>query len=236
MHATMPKRWPPARWPGEAFAPGKDAAALRAMTTAQVVGDLGLNSPDHGDFAGPMVDGHTLLGEALTGARAGLYAPVPLLIGANSADGFPGGDDKDALFARFGEDAAEARTLYDPAGDTPGLAAASAASADAVMIEPARAIARVLAPRQAVWLYRFAYQMPGKWARLNGGAPHASEVPYVFDTLASRPEPMIPAEVPVATMMHQYLGGVRHLWRARLPGHDPALAARGGRRHHRPAD
>jgi para-nitrobenzyl esterase len=77
-------------------------------------------------------------------------------------------------------------------------------SADRLMIEPARAIARALAPRQPVWLYRFAYAVP-QVEQTMGGAPHASEIPYVFDTVGQRREPReIPAEAPVAALTHRY--------------------------------
>jgi para-nitrobenzyl esterase len=73
-----------------------------------------------------------------------------------------------------------------------------------MMIEPTRAVARALAARQPVYLYRFAYAVPSVAAAM-GGAPHASEIPYAFDTVAARKDPaMIPAEAPVATLTHRY--------------------------------
>ena len=189
---------------GTRFAPGATARALRALPAATVTGDLSLGKMDQPGYAGPMIDGQTVLGSSIDAAQAGLYAGVPVMIGANSADGFAGTDNKTMVFASFGADRDRARKLYDPRGNSEGFAVATAASADAVMIEPARAIARALAPRQAVWLYRFAYQMPGDWARRNGGAPHASEIPYVFDTVTARAVPMVSAEIPVATLTHRY--------------------------------
>jgi para-nitrobenzyl esterase len=54
------------------------------------------------------------------------------------------------------------------------------------MTEPARFLARELtAQGHAVYEYRFSYvaeSMRKQWQ----GAPHASEVPYVFDTVAAR--------------------------------------------------
>ena len=189
---------------GNRFAPGATARELRDLPAARVTGDLSLAKMDQPGFAGPMIDGRTVMGSSIDSARAGLYAQVPVMIGANAADGFAGTDDKAKVFAGFGAERERARKLYDPKGSGDGFAVATAASADAAMIEPARAIARVLAPHQPVWLYRFAYQMPGEWAQRNGGAPHASEIPYVFDTVAARAVPMIPAEAPVATVTHRY--------------------------------
>ncbi len=189
---------------GARFAPGASAADLRSLPAARLTGDLSLARMAQADYSGPMADGRTVLGAPIDAARAGLFADVPIMIGATSADGFPGTEDKAMVFAGFGPDAERARKVYDPRGDKDGFVLATDTSADAAMIEPARAIARTLAPRQPVWLYRFSYQMPGEWARRVGGAPHASEIPYVFDTVAARAEPMVPGEAGVATLTHRY--------------------------------
>ncbi|TNE61037.1 MAG: carboxylesterase/lipase family protein [Alphaproteobacteria bacterium] len=189
---------------GAVFAPGLSAAELRALPAARVTGDLSLMSMAQPGYSGPMVDGVTLFGAPLDGASAGRYATIPLMIGANSADGFPATNDKEAVLASFGADADTARRLYDPEGTTPGLWVATAVSADRMMIEPARAVARALAPHQPVYLYRFAYAVPEVHGFL-GGAPHATEIPYVFDTVAARHTPkMIAEEAPVAALSHRY--------------------------------
>jgi para-nitrobenzyl esterase len=73
-----------------------------------------------------------------------------------------------------------------------------------MFIEPARAVARALAPRQPVWLFRFGYARP-EIAAAMGGAPHASEIPYVFDTVEARGgAAMLPEEKPVASLTHRY--------------------------------
>lgn len=193
---------------GAGFAPGLDAGALRAMSSDEVIADLNLMTMGSPGFAGTMTDGVTVLGETLDAVDAGLYADVPLIVGANSADGFQFPTDKDALFANFGESEAEARTVYDPDGSTPALAVATATSADAMMIEPARAVANALAEKQPVWTYRFDYALP-EWREAMGGAPHASEIPYVFDTVDLRhglnmPTTRLDEEQPVADITHRY--------------------------------
>ncbi len=61
-----------------------------------------------------------------------------------------------------------------------------AAGGDQWMVEPARAIARLFAARgQRVYEYRFGYIATALRKTLSG-APHASEIPYVFDTVAER--------------------------------------------------
>ncbi|WP_245647767.1 carboxylesterase/lipase family protein [Novosphingobium lentum] len=218
---------------GEAFAPGATAADLRALPVEKITGNLSMMTMAQPGYSGPMVDGRTIMGAPVDAAQAGLDAPVPVLIGANSADGFPFVTDKAKIMADFGADADKARALYDPAGTASGDVLATMTSADRMMIEPARAVARALASRQQVWLYRFAFGH-GKFADMLGGAPHASEIPYVFDTVGHRKDPVAnAADVPVATLMHRYWvtfattgrpDGEDHQAGANLPGWPVATA------------
>lgn len=190
---------------GEAFAPGLTADQLRALPVTRIVGDLSMFTMRRPDYSGPMIDGRTILGQPVDGIAAGLYARVPVIVGANSADGFPMVTDKDRIFAAFGPDAAEARRIYDADGATPGLRLATMASADAAFIEPARAVARALAKRgQPAFLYRFAHNGV-KAGEGMGGAPHASELPYVFDLPALRLEQIDTGkDAAVAAVIHRY--------------------------------
>lgn len=207
---------------GAAFAPGLDATALRALPEAQVTGNLSMMTMAQPGYSGPMVDGRTILGSALEAASAGIYANVPVMIGTNSADGFPFVTDKAKVFAAFGADEAAARAIYDPAGTTDGLVVATATSADRMMIEPARAVVRALAGQQKVWTYRFAFGVGPFVAKL-GGAPHASEIPYVMDTLALRKvQPAVAGEQPVATLTHRYWVNFAKYGNPNGPGDVPA--------------
>ena len=102
---------------GSRFAPGATAHELRALPAATVTGDLSLSKMAQPTYAGPMIDGRTVFGASIDAARAGLYARVPVMIGANSADGFAGTDDKAKVFAGFGAERERARKLYDPKGN-----------------------------------------------------------------------------------------------------------------------
>ncbi len=189
---------------GAAFAPGLDAAGLRALPAKTVTADLSMMTMGQSGYSGPMIDGNTLLGSSIDGASAGIYAQVPVMIGANSADGFPMTTDKAQIFAAFGTREGEARQVYDANGKGEGLAVAVATSADRMFIEPARAVARALAPRQNVYLFRFGYARP-EIAGSMGGAPHASEIPYVFDTLEARGNvKVLSEERSVAERTHRY--------------------------------
>ena len=189
---------------GEQFAPGLSAAQLRALPEAKITGDLSMMSMSLSPYSGPMVDGKTILGAPDDIAAAGLAAKVPVIIGANSADGFAFDPDKAKAYAVYGPDAAEAAKVYDPDGSKPGVHVAMAVSADRMFIEPARAVSRLLANKQPAWLYRFAYAVP-KLQAMIGGAAHASELPYVFDTVPARKgDAPLAEESPVATLTHHY--------------------------------
>lgn len=190
---------------GEQFAPGLTAAQLRALPEEKVTGGLSMMSRAADTYSGPMVDGRTILGAPDDAIAAGLTANVPVIVGANSADGFAFGTDKDKVFAQFGADADAARKVYDADGTKPAGHIAMGASADKMFIEPARHVARSMAARgQKVWLYRFGYAVP-KLAAAIGGAAHASELPYVFDTVAARKgDAPLPEEQAVASLTHRY--------------------------------
>jgi para-nitrobenzyl esterase len=76
---------------------------------------------------------------------------------------------------------------------------------DQRMLEPARAIARLLTARgQPVFLYRFSYVAESLRATLEG-APHASEIPFVFDTVAARyGKELTAADEAAARAVHRY--------------------------------
>ncbi len=189
---------------GAQFLPGMNADQLRAVPTDKIVNQLNMMSMSQPGYSGPMIDEVTLFGSPYAVHKAGTSAIVPIMIGANSADGFPFMTDKDKIWASFGANVDSAKKIYDPAGTVSGMWLATMTSADAGMIEPARAIARLLAPRQPVWHYRFDYAVP-KMRAMMGGAPHASEIPYAFDTVAARRgDAVLPEEAAVAALTHRY--------------------------------
>lgn len=170
---------------------GEGAAALaelRALPAAKLVDDLNMAtlSGDHDYAGGPILDGRLYLGAPCAVYAAGGGARVPVMIGANTDEiGHLDADSLPALWASFGPDAAAARALYGRGGRRTLSEISSAAGGDQWMVEPARAIARLLSARgQRVYEYRFGYvasSLRGK----SPGAPHASEIPFVFDTVAA---------------------------------------------------
>jgi para-nitrobenzyl esterase len=178
---------------GEAFAAhagltAPDAAALRALPASVVLGDLGFfNNRDRADYAGPMIDGRVVTGSPADLFAAGREAPVPLIIGFNSGEltgarAFMAASAK-AAAAEFGPREAELRRLYDPDGGEAGFA--DDFLSDLLFVEPARFLAAAHAAHgRPTWLYQFSYVAEAKRAT-TPRAGHASEIPYVFGTIAT---------------------------------------------------
>lgn len=174
---------------------GSDAAALaqlRALPAERVVDGLNLASlfaPTAGPptYTGPFVDGVTLTGSVEAMFDAGAQAPVPVMVGATSADiGFVPAKDKDDVFAAFGAEAAKARGLYDPTGNAPFFDVMMTVGGDRFMIEPARYVAGQVADAgQPAYHYRFSYVAESARAG-SKGAGHASDIPFFLDTVATK--------------------------------------------------
>ncbi|MGH8260181.1 MAG: carboxylesterase/lipase family protein [Steroidobacteraceae bacterium] len=187
---------------------------LRAIPASTLVSGLNMAtmSRDPTYVGGPILDGRLDLGAPTQLYAEGKGARVPVMIGANSMDiGFMQARTLAELYAQFGPDEAEARKVYAPPpgadarSDATLRAIALEAGGDQTMIEPAREIARLLSARgQPVYEYRFSYVAQSLRATLPG-APHATEIPYVFDTVAARYGKDLTAEdEAAASAMHAY--------------------------------
>jgi para-nitrobenzyl esterase len=155
---------------------------------------------DFNPRGGPMVDGVVLKTDLFDGFRRGLEAPVPLLLGSNEREypdpRMPGamhfwpdlqGEALARVKAAYGND----QTLMDDdlLGDTNFAA-------------QARYLAKM--HRRAGWpayLYRFSVLPVAAEGKLHG-APHGSEIVYVFDTLAAGPWPVDAKDEAAAKAMH----------------------------------
>jgi para-nitrobenzyl esterase len=168
---------------------GDGAAALAALRRlpAQKIVD-GLNMPSMRQqqdiYSGPMIDGKVMVQRPEDVFKEGGQAKVPVVVGANSADlGFTTAHTLAALLVPFGARRAEALRAFDPGGHASVRVIGQRIATVRDMIEPARFVARsVAAAGEPAYEYRFSYvaaSVRGKFP----GAPHASEVPYVFDTI-----------------------------------------------------
>jgi para-nitrobenzyl esterase len=161
--------------------------ALHRLPASTVLDGVNMQTRGHteGYAGGPIADERLFFGPPVQQYAKGMGERVPVLIGTNSADlGAIKARSRAALFREFGPRASAARRLFDPSGTLSLQQISGEVGGILWMIEPARAIARTLAARgQPVYAYRFSYvahSMRGVWTL---GAPHASEIPFVFDTL-----------------------------------------------------
>ncbi|MCG8709139.1 carboxylesterase family protein [Brenneria sp. 4F2] len=205
--------WHKAEQAGVAFAQangisgdGQNAlAALRRISADSMVQGLNMATMMTADYSGPMVDGKVISGEPQDRYRRGAFQRVPLMIGATDADiAFPPHvstlDDAVAVFDPAVRQ--QAKRAYE--GMAP-QAVAQAIASDAFMVEPARFVTRIWdSAGIPVWQYRFGYVAEGmrnQWP----AAVHASEIPYVFNTLPARyADKVTDADRSVARQTHQY--------------------------------
>lgn len=163
--------------------------ALRKIPAEQVVDGLNMASMFQAatTYPGPMIDGKLIIETPQQAFLAGHQMKIPTMIGANSMDiGFSFAKSIEELMTPFGAAKDEAAAAYNPHNSTDVRAIGSVIAADKMMVEPARFIAtEVAASGQPSYEYRFSYvavSMRKQWR----GAPHATEIPFVFDTVKTR--------------------------------------------------
>ena len=178
----------------------KDAAALRAIPADKIAG---APDPSVFDGFGPIVDGRIVPLAVPDAFAQGLEAPVPYIVGSNSLEfPIPPAQLPGALTGLLRlAPAAQA----DLAKAYPDRAAFEAhVLSDVIFGEPARSLAALHAANgRPTWLYRFSALSPSMRGKL-GGAPHASEREYVFETLNASPWPTGGDDAKIAADMSGY--------------------------------
>ena len=193
---------------------GMDATALaklRDLSVAEIV-DGGQESDGPGGpaiYSGPILDGKLVAETAQSAYEAGRQAQVPLIIGSNSAEvpaGFVNASSKEELLSLFGSLREQAIAAYDPNGTNEFAKMLTMVNTDKVWAEPARFTARAfVAKGEPAYLYRFSYVPASMQQMMRYGAPHGSEIPYVFNNLMGRNGATVaPKDQEVARMMNTY--------------------------------
>jgi para-nitrobenzyl esterase len=169
---------------------GEDAAALAALRdlpAERVCDRLNMASMGNPTYAGPMIDGKIVAETPEQALLAGRAMKIPVIAGANSNDiGFSMAKNLDEIFAPFGVNREKAEAAYNPEHSAEFRKIGVLVASDRMMVEPARFVVRtVAASGQRAYEYRFSYvaeSLRKQWK----GAPHATEIPFVFDTVAAR--------------------------------------------------
>jgi para-nitrobenzyl esterase len=172
---------------------GPDALAkLRALPADQVVQGLNLGSMTRASqtyAGGPIEDGSIVIPQtAQAMIQAVRQRRVQVLIGSTSADiGFPFVQNEDGLRDQFGDRADAVRAAYHVDHGATLREMAQSLAMDATMTEPARYVAGIVASTgQRAYYYRFSYVAESLRAKWKGGATHASDIPFMFDTVAAK--------------------------------------------------
>lgn len=194
---------PSARERGEVWAHSHNlttAADLRAAPVEQLLTPAPIFA--NGDLS--LIDGKIVTSTVDAAFKAGRQAPVPMIIGTNSAEfwwmkptdrnGYGMIDDDMTWLERAMITAA----YGGQAGFDGGFLT------DAVFAEPARRLARLhAAAGHTSYLYRFDISSPDN-PEPHGGATHAIERPYVFGTLSWLPYPVRDADRDASEAMVGY--------------------------------
>lgn len=183
------------------------ASDLRKLSAEAVVAGLGMRTPNSATFSGPMVDGKLVPAKASEVFARGEQARVPYLGGSNSDELgqlpalFVQPATKDALekLSLSQTEMSRVLALYGEPLDRNG-----AFINDVHFNEAARHFARsVQAVGAPAWLYRFSYVAEANRAAQTG-APHASEMAFVFDMLPAQLKEPTAADREVANLMATY--------------------------------
>ena len=158
---------------------------LRALPATTVIGDVGYGT-GRTNYPGPMIDGKLVPADMPDIYLSGDNLRVPILVGANDEDtGTAPGDTEASVYGTFGMHADEARKVYTAAGAKDLATLKGMVGRDRQAIEPARFEARIFAQEGLpVYEFRFSYFAQSLRGQVTG-AHHATEVPYVFKTLAA---------------------------------------------------
>jgi para-nitrobenzyl esterase len=174
-------------------------AALRAVPAAKI---LALGDPDPAAGGGPIIDGKIVTMDVDRAFAEGIEASVPLIIGTNSLE-LPVAGENAPLFKQV--------VKLTPAERERAIAAYGGVEpyrrhivSDLMLTEPARLLARRHAEHGArVYLYRFSAVAPSARSRFTG-APHGSDVPYVFGNLGAGVWPFSAGDSAISRTMSAY--------------------------------
>ena len=179
--------------------PGKDATAeaLRALPATAI---LDAQATRLGE-TGAILDGRLVRESVAEAFAKGEAAPVPLIIGSNSNEASLLGPGDAGAAAVANRAPPRLREIYAADADSDAHLGRAMFN-DAIMAAPARWLA-AHAPAGA-WLYYFSY-VPERQRGIRPGTNHASEIPFVFDSLDAVPgrTPLItPSERAAAKLAH----------------------------------
>lgn len=181
---------------------GATADDLRALPAERLLSPMPAFYTDNLIVDGKVVPEDVV--DAFAGAR---QAPVPLILGTNSAEFWWIRPSDAGAYGRTDDVMTDAEydALVEAYGGQGGYD--TSVVSDLIFHEPARHLARLHAGAgNPTWMYRFDV-VPDSNPEPSGGATHASERPYVFDTLETVGRPLGERDARAATAMADYWTG-----------------------------
>ena len=196
---------PSAQSLGRAWARGAGLPAEATTDDLRAVPAERLLSPMPAFYSDNLIiDGVVLTEDVAEAFAAGRQAPVPLILGANSAEFWWIRPSDAGAYGRTDDAMTEAEhdALLAAYGGAEGYD--QHVVSDLVFNEPGRNLARLhAAAGHPTYLYRFDV-VPESNPEPSGGATHASERPYVFDNLHTVGRPMGGRDARAAAAMADY--------------------------------
>jgi para-nitrobenzyl esterase len=164
------------------------AEQLRALPVAKLFADTDAEY-------GPVADGRLLPESPAQAFVRGHALDVPLIIGSNSYEA----SLRPAATLKLADLPADLKAVYAGEATTESALGVTLFN-DRFFNAPVRWFARRAAPGAPAWLYHFSYVRPSQRSKVPG-APHASEIPYVFDSWdkLSSASGLLPAETRAIT-------------------------------------
>ncbi|HEX5421684.1 MAG TPA: carboxylesterase family protein [Gammaproteobacteria bacterium] len=184
----------------------KNIAEARAMPAEEIIKAQG---PGLGSGFWPVDDGHVLLGDQYRLYSQGRFNDTPVLIGTNSDEGasFVRGKTQPAKLeamvrAQYGQRADTILAAYPHATEKEASRSAQDLMRDSLFGWSTWTWARLQRQhgRNKAFVYYFDHRTP----QTPDGAPHASELPYVFRTLDVRGGNPLPQDAAVSDLMSRY--------------------------------
>lgn len=172
---------------------GKAAADTAGLTSLRSMRALSADSlmKVMGNQFSPILDGYVISKPAREMMTEGSYNDVPLLLGYNADEGFPGSarnaeEFQAGLVSDFGPEQAEQLLRYYPAStDDVAMSSQKLLSTHRTFGLPVIdwGILQASQGKGSTFLYYFDHSPPGPEEFMRFGAHHTAEVPYVFSTL-----------------------------------------------------
>lgn len=183
-----------------------DLANLRKLPAEAILDGLNLENMQRDLFSGIVIDGVLLRQSIKDAFKDGNFQPIPILIGANDGDGvFFNKTDLNILAKQLGTTTQEIKHVYDPENKLTDNKILHQVTADWQFIQPTHALARQLSKFNVpVYEYRFSYVAKPARPYTSYGAPHASELPFVFDNLKAAFKNIEPQDTAMAKAVSTY--------------------------------